>query len=87
MTCRDAILHTIRILIRDRPDGLFSPRDVMRIMRAQRSPYALATIEAHITSVMCVNAPPRPGRRFPDLERVSRGRYRLRPANRLEGQG
>ncbi|GHF61494.1 hypothetical protein HNQ07_004169 [Deinococcus metalli] len=78
MTCRDEILSVIRRLIQDRPDGEFGLSEVIQAMRTERSPYHKGTIMSYITSFMCANAPSARYRKYNDLERVGRGRYRLR---------
>lgn len=81
MTCRQEILNIIRSLVQDRPDGEFGVAEVIRAMRAQRSQYPKGTVMSHVTSFMCANAPRARNRQYDDLERVGRGRYRLRGDN------
>ena len=78
MTCRDAILDAIRDLLRGREDPTFTPVEVARFMRAQGTPYQELTIRGHISHLMCADEPDPAGKRSQDLERLGRGRYRLR---------
>lgn len=59
------------------PDGRFSPDEVVRLLAAAGSRYAVNTIRTHVVSRMCVNAPAHHGTRYPDLIRDSDGRYRI----------
>ena len=42
------------------------------------SNFAESTIRTHVTSLMCVQAPKNHGTRYADLDRVDRGKYRIR---------
>jgi hypothetical protein len=47
-------------------------------MTLRRTGYAESTIRTMITAHLCWNAPDNAGTTYDDLERVDRGRYRLR---------
>lgn len=55
----------------------FSPAQLIEELRARGSSYPDSTLRTHIVAAMCVNAPDNHAVRYPDLERVSRGQYRL----------
>lgn len=72
MGAREDILAVIRRLGQE----TFSVADVLAEMAP--SSYAESTIRTHITSRMCADAPDNHGATYADLERVARGRYRVR---------
>ena len=78
MTCRGDILNFINGLLAGRRDNLFTMQEVVDGMLAAGSAYKASTIRTHITSRMCANAPDNHAVTYDDLERVSRGAYRLR---------
>ncbi|ALW87841.1 hypothetical protein AUC44_02140 [Deinococcus actinosclerus] len=77
MTCRDDILAVARELSDARPSGTFSVQDVLEVLRARQTPYSDADIRRHISTFMCANAVGPHAAQFQDLERVSRGLYKL----------
>ncbi|GHF54205.1 hypothetical protein HNQ07_003572 [Deinococcus metalli] len=78
MTCRDDILEVIRELVQGRTDQTFGAADVVAGMKARGHQYKELSIRTYVTSTLCAPAPDPTGRRTQDLERVTRGRYRLR---------
>lgn len=83
-TCREEILAAMPDVCRVSADGTFSPDDVVKALAARGSRFSAATVRTHVMSRMCANAPDHHGSVTQDLERVDRGRYRLR-AERLVG--
>jgi len=77
MTCRDEVLACCRALERETGRTTFSVAEIIERMEAQGTFYMESTIRTHVTSRMCVNAPSNHGTTYGDLERVSRGYYRL----------
>lgn len=77
MTARDEILEAIAAIVADRPEGVFTPEEVVTRMHQTGSSYAESTFGTHIVSRMFVNAPANHKARYPDLERVEGGHYRL----------
>lgn len=77
-TCRDEILQVIPEITRDRLDGTFAASEVVKALKARGTRYVRGTIQAHIISRMCADAPDNHAVVYNDLERVARGRYRLR---------
>lgn len=78
MTCRDEILKAAEFLARNSGDGTFSPADVVHRMQSLGTEFTESTIRTHVVSRMCHEAPENHASRYDDLERVERGRYRLR---------
>lgn len=77
MTCRQAILSAARTLAASSPDGSFSAAQVIAEMRRRGSRYPDTTIRTHVVAAMCINAPDNHAVKYPDLIRVSHGRYTL----------
>ncbi|MGY1635441.1 hypothetical protein ACI78V_02160 [Geodermatophilus sp. SYSU D00742] len=77
-TCRDEILAALPPLARKSRDGTFTADEVVAALSSTGTRYSESTIRTHVTSRMCANAPDHHARTFDDLERVDRGRYRLR---------
>lgn len=78
MTCRDEILKAANFLQSSSPDNTFSPAEVIHRMQRMGTDYSESTIRTHIVSKMCHGAPTNHAGKYDDLERVSRGLYRLR---------
>jgi len=51
-------------------------------MQRDGTQYEASTILTHVQSRMCADAPDNHGTTYADLERVARGRYRLRGGSR-----
>lgn len=79
-SCREEILAVLPAV--SGPDGTFEVGSVLAALRARGSRYSDATVRTHVTSRMCADSPDHHGSVYDDLERVGRGRYRLRPAHR-----
>lgn len=79
MTCRSVILTAARELSRTHPEGTFSIQGVVQWMRQHGAHYSDAEVRFHVHTLMCRNASTRKPNEadYQDLERVSRGRYRL----------
>ncbi|MFB9991338.1 hypothetical protein ACFFLM_05010 [Deinococcus oregonensis] len=77
MTCRDDILAVARKLSKQQTDGTFSAQDVVAALRAKGTQHLDTTIRRHVASEMCQNAVGQGAGKYPDFERVARGRYRL----------
>lgn len=78
MTARDEILAAARSLTA-RDLEPFSPSDLIAELHQLGSTYPESTLRTYIVSVMCVDAPRNHPVRYPDLERVGHGQYRLAP--------
>lgn len=78
MTVRDEVLDVARAFERD-GNTPFTPAAVVAEMRRRGTSYAASSIQTHVTSRMCVDAPPNFASRYADLRRVGRGLYRLAP--------
>lgn len=77
MTCREEILAVARTLSRRHADKTFSIQDIVAAMRAGGTKHLDTTIRRHVSTRMCVNAAGPDAGKYHDLERVSRGRFRL----------
>lgn len=77
MTCRDDILAVARELSHVHPSGTFSTQNILQVMRLRKTRHSDAEIRRHISTFMCANAVGPHAAQFQDLERVSRGLYKL----------
>jgi hypothetical protein len=75
---RQEILEAARALAARSFDGSFSVLEVVQEMARRGSRYQESTVRTHVTSVMCRDAPTHHLVTHDDLERVERGRYRLK---------
>jgi len=80
MTCRQEVLSAARTLAAASADGTFTPAQVLVEMHRLGTRYPDSTIRTHITSAMCINAPDNHAVKYPDLVRISHGRYALADA-------
>lgn len=76
MTYRDDILEVVRVLARHRADGTFSVQEIVAELRRRDLACSTGAVRRHVNGGMCVNAPAHL-RKYPDLERVGRGWFRL----------
>jgi hypothetical protein len=76
MTARAEILTAIEKLERRHGRSIFALVEIVDEVLGAGTSYTESTIRTHITSAMCVNAPPNHAVRHADLERVDRGQYR-----------
>lgn len=76
MTARDDIRTAARAL-ESRGVVPWSPAQCLAEAYRQGSPYPPSTLRTHIVSRLCVDAPENHAHRWPDLQRVSYGLYRL----------
>lgn len=77
MTCRDEILAAARVLSKQHSEGTFSIQDIVSALRERRTQHLDTTIRRLVSTQMCVNAAGPEAGKYEDLQRVSRGRYRL----------
>ncbi|MFF5230717.1 hypothetical protein [Dactylosporangium sp. NPDC000521] len=80
-TAREEILLAIADIMGRSGRDHFELSDVLTEMRQRGSRYAESTIRTHVTSRMCGDSPGHHASTFDDLQRLDRGRYRLRSAN------
>ena len=76
-TCREQILNAISAIQRRSGQKTVGVQEIVDELRREGSSYKESTIRTHITSSMCVNAPPNHAVRYADLFRVERGVYKL----------
>jgi hypothetical protein len=79
MTDRDGILEVVRVLARRRPDGSFSVEEIVAELQRRGPACSPGAVRRHVNGGMCVNAPAHL-RKYPDLERLERGWFRLAEA-------
>ena len=77
-TCRDEILVIWPRLEARSEDGTVTVQDVVDALRREGTRYSESTIRTHVTSRMCADAPDHHAKVYADLQRLDRGRYRLR---------
>jgi hypothetical protein len=56
----------------------FTVAEIVGQMQLAGTRYAQSTIDTHVRSRLCADAPDNHGTTYADLQRVGRGRYRLR---------
>ena len=78
MTLRGDILEAIAELLRGREDQSFTSPEVVGVLKRRGSPYKELSIRSQITHRMSATAPDAARGRSHELERVARGRFRLR---------
>jgi len=78
VTCREEILAAFDALQKRSAREDFSPAEIIAEMERSGSRYPPETIRTEIASRMCTGAPRHHATFYDDLERVDRGRYRLR---------
>ena len=78
LTCRDTILEAfVRLEHRERRKT-FKIAEIVKEVLAVTLSFTESTIRTHITSRLCIQAPPNHFTRYEDLDRMSRGEYRRR---------
>ena len=78
MTCRDAVLASMRRLRSRHGRDMFRLDEIVQEVQAATSNYAESTIRTHVVSKMCKQAPVNHEIVHNDLDRVGRGLYKLR---------
>jgi len=76
-TARDEILQACSELKRRLAREVFSVREILDALQAKGTDFSESTLRTHITSRMCGEAPKNHGTVYNDLQRASRGMYRL----------
>lgn len=76
--CRDEILAAFRRLELREQRTVFAPVEVVQEVLAVTERFPARTIRTEITSRICADAPTHHATTYNDLERVGRGRYRVR---------
>ena len=77
LTIRSEILKAMRILEGKFGGDTFQLMAIRRQVLVQNSSLNVNSINTHIVSAMCVNAPKNHAIQYPDLFRVGRGLYKL----------
>jgi len=76
-SCRPEVLSAMTSLERRHAREEFALAEIVAEVLANSMGYTEATIRTHVTSVLCANASAHHATRYPDLERVDRGMYRM----------
>ena len=77
MTAREDILQAISSFEKRTGERYFRVGDILQELTHLGIPHNKSTIQTHIVSAMCVNAPQHHAVKYPDLFRIDRGLYRL----------
>jgi len=77
MSCRDEVLEMVRTLTAHRSPKTFTIQEVIDGLRDKGTKYSENTIRTHVSSRMCVTAPPHHKSRYRDFQWVSRGLYKV----------
>jgi hypothetical protein len=77
-TCREEVLDAMASLMRRHGRTEFKLDEIVQEVLGGTDAFKESTIRTHVTSRMCANAPDHHGTVYADLERTSRGYYRLR---------
>ena len=77
-SCRDQVLSAFNRLERQTGRGVFTLSEIVDEVLSVSSTYARSTVQTHVVSRMCANAPNNHATVYPDLLRVERGEYRRR---------
>ena len=77
MTCRSEIIDCAKAIVLQKGQNEFTVLEIVNCMESHGTRYPETTIRTHVTSSMCVNAPPNNVVRYPDLERIDRALYKL----------
>jgi len=77
MACHEEVLQAARAIVRTKGINEFSPEEVSRYLENQNTTYAKSTINTHIVSRCCVNAPDHHAVRYQYFERIGHGLYKL----------
>lgn len=78
MTARDEILAALPAVRARLGRDTFTPAEMIAELQRRGTRYPADTIRTEIVSRLCADAPDNHARVYDDLERVSRGVYRLR---------
>lgn len=77
MSCRDELLTIIRDLVDKRNNNEFTLSEIIHVSKEKNIPYSESTIKTHISSRMCKNSPQNHLVKYEDIERLSRGIYKI----------
>lgn len=77
-TCRDAVLEAFDRLESRHRRKIFNVSEIVKEIVTVTNEFKESTIRTHVTSRLCVQAPPNHFTRYEDLDRIARGQYRRR---------
>jgi len=75
--CRGEILEAVKVIIKEKNKNEFSPNEVIKHMKDNRTRYKEGTIKNHIIAKCCINTTSTFGTLYEDFERIDRGLYKL----------
>jgi len=78
LTCREVILEAFVRLENREHRKTFKVAEIVEELLAVTSDFTESTIRTHVTSRLCIQAPPNHFTRYEDLDRMSRGEYKRR---------
>ena len=76
-TCREQILTAAMQITKAKNQNEFTILEILDYLAQQNSPYKKSTIQTHISSKMCSNAPNHHAVTYNDLARIKPGIYSL----------
>jgi hypothetical protein len=78
MGAREDIFLGVESLLNRKGVNEFSIKEVLTELENLGVPFTESTVRTHIASRLCDNSPKNHEVRYPDFERISRGKYRLK---------
>ncbi len=76
-TCREELLTIIKDFVKNKGENKIYLSEIIKLAKEKKINYSESTIKTHISSKMCKNSPQHHQTKYNDLERISRGLYRL----------
>ncbi len=77
MACHEEVLQAAKAVVRAKGINKFTPQEVLQHLINEKTAYAQSTINTHIVSWCCVNAPEHHAVRYDYFERIGHGLYKL----------
>jgi arginine repressor len=75
MPCHKEVLNAAKFIVRSKGINQFTPKEVVQHLKNRGTTYTQSTINTHIVSRCCVNAPEHHAVRYEYFERIGRGLY------------
>ena len=77
MACHEEALQAAKAIIKAKGTNEFTPEEVLQHLKNENTIYAQSTINTHIVSRCCINAPEHHTVRYTYFERIGHGLYKL----------
>jgi hypothetical protein len=77
MACHEEVLQAAKFIVESKGINEFSPGEVLQYLKNQNTSYVQSTINTHIVSRCCINAPANHAVRYEYFERIRHGLYRI----------